>query len=660
MKKQVLTFVLLLMSVTLFAQSKKENAVTSHKKTTVTTITEKTTENPWYVGLSGGYLFKNNETHNSPMWYLGSGKFVELNAGLRGKLFGWSVALGYLTIDRDKGQFDKLWLNSRMMYDSTTGSKPTSVISGLDKNPVFFTPDKSESEPFKGFYFMTGPNVWFGQGNLKFNLALEAGIGYSQVGYYYMSGIAKGSNTIPVAVKGSTGTPSNYTVSIFDTQFFQYGMSQKYYDKVSTSSLSNPLDEKQPHEIHFMARLTGNVEYFITPRLSVHAGANFWYISSPKMTGKQQVLGYAFYKSSDPLLPDYQSKFKYSQSYKQKDLMNISANIGLKYWFGHSGKTKRVETTEETTTTLQDIKENKKAKTVLVTVVDKLTKTPMGDVKVTLKGLNGQQDIVATTQANGLVKLENVAPGNYQINGEILNIATSKSHIDMVDFAQESPIIRTTLYYSDPRFILKGVAVNVDDAQVVSDVKVNLDKNNVNMANTYSDEDGNFKFLLQSNSNYQVQGLKNGLFSNIAKASTKGLNRSQTLYVKLQLGLNTVEVGRTFQLEDIHYDFDKSNIRPDAARILDRVVNFLEANPNVRIELSSHTDSRGSDAYNMKLSQRRAQSAVDYLVSQGISRSRLVAKGYGETRLLNNCDDGVPCTEAQHQANRRTEITIIE
>ncbi|HEX7755837.1 MAG TPA: OmpA family protein, partial [Niabella sp.] len=80
----------------------------------------------------------------------------------------------------------------------------------------------------------------------------------------------------------------------------------------------------------------------------------------------------------------------------------------------------------------------------------------------------------------------------------------------------------------------------------------------------------------------------------------------------------------------------------------------------VRIELSSHTDSRGGDAFNMTLSRKRAEAAVRYLVSKGITANRLQAKGYGETRLLNNCGNDVPCSEEQHQLNRRTEIKVIE
>jgi outer membrane protein OmpA-like peptidoglycan-associated protein len=120
--------------------------------------------------------------------------------------------------------------------------------------------------------------------------------------------------------------------------------------------------------------------------------------------------------------------------------------------------------------------------------------------------------------------------------------------------------------------------------------------------------------------------------------------------------LDQLILEKAIVLENIYYDLDKAEIRPDAALELDKLVKILTDNPAIRIELSSHTDSRSSDAYNLDLSQRRAQSAVDYMVSKGIAADRLVAKGYGETQLI--IKDAK--TEEEHQTNRRTEFKVIE
>lgn len=129
--------------------------------------------------------------------------------------------------------------------------------------------------------------------------------------------------------------------------------------------------------------------------------------------------------------------------------------------------------------------------------------------------------------------------------------------------------------------------------------------------------------------------------------------------------LANVEMDRLFEgkklvINNLYYDVGKYNLRPEAKIELDKVVRLLKYNPNMSVELSSHTDSRGDDTYNQKLSEERAKAAVNYIIyNGGIERRRIQAKGYGETQLLNRCSNGVQCTEEEHQMNRRTEIKII-
>ncbi len=112
-------------------------------------------------------------------------------------------------------------------------------------------------------------------------------------------------------------------------------------------------------------------------------------------------------------------------------------------------------------------------------------------------------------------------------------------------------------------------------------------------------------------------------------------------------------------LNHIYYDFDKAEIRSDAEGELEKVVQFLYQNPGITVELGSHTDSRGDHEYNFDLSQRRAQAAVDFLISKGIKAEKMVPTGYGETQLVNECSDGVSCSSSKHQENRRTEFKVI-
>ncbi len=126
-----------------------------------------------------------------------------------------------------------------------------------------------------------------------------------------------------------------------------------------------------------------------------------------------------------------------------------------------------------------------------------------------------------------------------------------------------------------------------------------------------------------------------------------------------QVSLKKIVVGESIRLDNIYYDVNSANLRTESEMELEKVVEFMTDNPGIKIELSSHTDSRGSALYNQSLSQRRAESAANYLVGRGIDEQRIIPRGYGESQLLNRCSDGVKCSGKEHQMNRRTEIKIL-
>ncbi|MFD2965421.1 MULTISPECIES: OmpA family protein [Olivibacter] len=215
--------------------------------------------------------------------------------------------------------------------------------------------------------------------------------------------------------------------------------------------------------------------------------------------------------------------------------------------------------------------------------------------------------------------------------------------------------------YLKPKFtvLLAGVTYDKETEESLADANVSLlDEQGTLLAKKTSESAGRFEFEVDVEQAYQVLGEKVGYIADSAFTNTNGLNPGDT--VKVALYLDQLKQGKTFRLDNIYYDFDKFNIRKDAAVILDGLVKIMKDNPTLKIELSSHTDSRGRDKYNMTLSQKRAQAAVDYLVSRGIARDRMIAKGYGESKLLNRCVNGIKCSEAEHQLNRRTEFTVLE
>lgn len=171
-----------------------------------------------------------------------------------------------------------------------------------------------------------------------------------------------------------------------------------------------------------------------------------------------------------------------------------------------------------------------------------------------------------------------------------------------------------------------------------------------------ADKEGRFTFEVKNHGDFILKGLEENYFEDCIDINVPAPAYKQNEYASKDILLE-LQVPKKWVLENLLYDLDKWNIRKDAQAPLDSVVAIMKKYP-IHVELGSHTDSRGSDAYNEKLSQRRAQSAVDYIVSKGISRSRITAKGYGETQPTNECTNGVNCSEEQHQANRRTEIKV--
>ncbi|MDX2280741.1 MAG: OmpA family protein [Saprospiraceae bacterium] len=148
-----------------------------------------------------------------------------------------------------------------------------------------------------------------------------------------------------------------------------------------------------------------------------------------------------------------------------------------------------------------------------------------------------------------------------------------------------------------------------------------------------------------------VKSMTPGVTDNLTANNTMG-----TLVTNIEL--DKAKINKRIKINNIYYDFDKWDIRADAVEQLDKVVTLMKDNPGLSVELGSHTDTRGNDAYNLQLSERRAAAAVAYIVSEGVDSARITSKGYGETELVNRCKNGVECSEEAHQQNRRTELKI--
>jgi peptidoglycan-associated lipoprotein len=175
-------------------------------------------------------------------------------------------------------------------------------------------------------------------------------------------------------------------------------------------------------------------------------------------------------------------------------------------------------------------------------------------------------------------------------------------------------------------------------------------------------DSGMLEIELAENTDYQFSATLEGYLSNSARFSTKGIAKDPANPVQifeLEIVLDKIYKNQEIVLENIYYDYDKWDIRPDAEPTLNRLADMLKQNPGIRIQLGSHTDCRGNDAYNQELSQRRAQSAVNYLIGKNIDADRLAAIGYGEKQPAADCQCA-RCSETEHQTNRRTTFKIVE
>ncbi|WP_418510265.1 OmpA family protein [Corallibacter sp.] len=206
---------------------------------------------------------------------------------------------------------------------------------------------------------------------------------------------------------------------------------------------------------------------------------------------------------------------------------------------------------------------------------------------------------------------------------------------------------------------ISGVVKNNKTLEVLPEATIQLiDESGKIIEEITSDKDGAYSFEVDCDKNYKVLAFKPDYKDDWKELETDNENeKDNTADLNLVPLINDNEI----VINPIFFDFDKWNIRPDAAYELENIVSVMRAHPDMVIKIESHTDSRGSDKYNMKLSDRRAKSTRDYLYTRNIAKERIEsAIGYGETQLLNKCSNGVKCTKEEHQLNRRSKFIILK
>lgn len=290
------------------------------------------------------------------------------------------------------------------------------------------------------------------------------------------------------------------------------------------------------------------------------------------------------------------------------------------------------------------------------TVVDIVTREPIEQPTIILKDENNEPitDAIIELGTDGKFQIDTEHKERYFLLAVKSGYMDKELEVITAETAMEGVLVEMTKY----DFAVEGIVIKGEDESVIDSAKVSIYNVNENLIEEkWTTGNGKYNFPLAPGKEYIVKAEKEGHFKQSARISTKDAEAG-VVYKDFKLFL--LELDKVVKLDNIYYDYNKAEIRPDAAIELDKLAQTLRDNPSVKIELRSHSDSRGGDAYNKKLSDQRARSAAEYIRSKGIANDRIIAKGYGEEQPVNHCTNGADCTEEQFQENRRTEFKVLE
>ena len=283
----------------------------------------------------------------------------------------------------------------------------------------------------------------------------------------------------------------------------------------------------------------------------------------------------------------------------------------------------------------------------------------------------GMLDVYMSKLKNGNVvsttHLEAPLNSEYDDFGFIINNETREGYFssnrrfgkgddDIYFFKENLPVICNQ--------ILKGIVTDKETGLPIPGALVSIYKDNIKIDSLSMavGENGIFDMIIDCESKYKIAGSKVNYISNSLQLNTNDENEKiNEVNLALEPDEEFLVVGDRvlIKINTIYFDFDKSEIREDASLELNKAIEIMKKYPKLIVEFGAHCDSRGPDSYNEKLSTRRANSTVEYMFARGIPRDRLTGRGYGESRLVNQCSNGVRCTEDEHQLNRRTEFLIL-
>lgn len=275
-------------------------------------------------------------------------------------------------------------------------------------------------------------------------------------------------------------------------------------------------------------------------------------------------------------------------------------------------------------------------------IVSDFSGKPVSEVVVDLKDCNGNQLMSALSGSDGRFSFEVLKDSCYQASAtkEGYNPDTKRYYLEKTVRLSVEQITsyRVLALDAETNQPIQGASVYCEDHRWVTNesgfAKIKADS--VTICNLRATGDNYLDFTIETSS-YQFQ-------------PGDDLVETVRLYEK--------KLDKSYRLRNIQFFLDKWRLLPESERELDKLVKLLNDNPTLKVEIATHTDSRGESQYNLWLSQKRSDSATDYLIENGIPKERIISQGYGESRLINHCADGVNCSEREHRENRRTEFVI--
>lgn len=290
-------------------------------------------------------------------------------------------------------------------------------------------------------------------------------------------------------------------------------------------------------------------------------------------------------------------------------------------------------------------------------VLDQKTNDPVEGAKVMIKRSNttDSSDIVMNTDKDGRYELTLDSADQATV------VSTKEGYFKKASSAEADNnaeyVEGVDIKLDDYQFGVEGYVIYAGENKPAKGASLKLyNESGELIAEEKSSAEGQYNFELEGGSKYRIVCEKEGYLTQQIDFATP---QDPSPALRSDFQLFSPENESAIQLGNIYYEYDKHNIRKEAEVELNKLVSLMQENPGMKIEVQSHTDSRGSDAYNIELSKKRAASVMAYLVRNGVDKSRLDSRGFGESKPINKCENE-SCAEWQHQENRRTEFLIVE